>query len=71
MPADQPPDQPIDEYRAANRDRWDEAVAVHAASDFYGVDRFLAGESTLLDLDRESVGPNIARHTHACAMQSR
>ena len=57
MPSDQPPDQPLDEYRAANRDRWDEAVAVHAASDFYGVDRFLAGESTLLDLDRESVGP--------------
>lgn len=47
---------PLDEYRAANRDRWDETVAVHAASEFYGVDRFLAGESTLLDLDRESVG---------------
>ena len=47
---------PLDEYRAANRHRWDEAVAVHAASEFYGVDRFLAGESTLLDLDRESVG---------------
>ena len=48
---------PLDKYRAANRARWDEAVAVHAASEFYGVDRFLAGESTLLDLDRESVGP--------------
>ena len=57
MPTDEPPSMPLDEYRAANRNRWDEAVAVHAASEFYGVDRFLAGESTLLDLDRESVGP--------------
>ncbi len=48
---------PLDKYRAANRARWDEAVAIHAASAFYGVDRFLAGESTLLPLDRESVGP--------------
>lgn len=48
---------PLDRFRAANRARWDESVAIHAASEFYGVDRFLAGESTLLDLDRESVGP--------------
>ena len=45
-----------DGYFAANRKRWDEVVGIHAASDFYGVDRFLAGESTLLDLDREEVG---------------
>ncbi len=48
---------PLDEFGAANRARWDEAVAIHAASEFYRVDEFLAGESTLLDLDRESVGP--------------
>ena len=45
-----------DRYRAANRARWDESVAVHVASEFYGVDRFLAGESTLLPLDLEEVG---------------
>lgn len=45
-----------EQYFAANRARWDEVVDIHAASDFYGVDRFLAGESTLLDLDREEVG---------------
>lgn len=45
-----------DAYFAANRARWDEVVEIHAASDFYGVDRFLAGESTLLDLDLEEVG---------------
>ncbi len=40
----------------ANRARWDEAVAVHAGSEFYGVDRFLDGESTLLQLDLDEVG---------------
>lgn len=45
-----------DAYFAANRARWDEVVDIHAASDFYGVDRFLAGESTLLGLDLEEVG---------------
>ena len=46
----------LDPYREANRARWDESVAVHAASEFYGVDRFLAGETTLLPLDLEEVG---------------
>ena len=46
----------LDPYREANRARWDESVAVHAASEFYGVDRFLDGESTLLPLDLEEVG---------------
>lgn len=46
----------LDEYLAANRARWDESVAIHATSEFYGVDRFLAGESTLLPLDIEEVG---------------
>ena len=46
----------LDDYLAANRARWDESVAVHAASEFYGVERFLAGESTLLPLDLKEVG---------------
>ena len=48
--------EPLDRYREANRARWDESVAIHAASEFYGVERFLAGESTLLPLDLEEVG---------------
>ncbi len=48
-----------DRYREANRARWDESVAVHAASEFYGVQRFLAGESMLLPLDLDEVG-NVA-----------
>ena len=46
----------LDPYREANRARWDETVAIHARSEFYGVDRFLAGESKLLPLDIEEVG---------------
>ena len=49
------PDLP-DRYREANRARWDQSVAVHAASDFYRVDDFLAGESKLLRLDLDEVG---------------
>ena len=45
-----------DQYREANRARWDESVEIHAASDFYRVDDFLAGESTLLQLDLDEVG---------------
>ena len=46
----------LDPYREANRARWDETVAIHAKSEFYGLDRFLAGESKLLPLDIEEVG---------------
>lgn len=46
----------LDRYREANRARWDETVSIHAASEFYGVDRFLQGESTLLPLDIDEVG---------------
>ena len=46
----------LDPYRVANRARWDETVAIHAKSEFYGLDRFLAGESKLLPLDLEEVG---------------
>ncbi|MDA1256775.1 MAG: class I SAM-dependent methyltransferase [Chloroflexi bacterium] len=34
-------------YRAANLAMWDESVDIHVRSDFYGVDRFKAGETTL------------------------
>ena len=46
----------LDQFREANRARWDESVPVHAASEFYGVERFLAGNTTLLPLDLDEVG---------------
>ncbi len=51
----------LDPYREANRDRWDETVPIHAASDFYGVDRFLAGASTLLQIDLDELGDVTAK----------
>ena len=38
---------PLDEHRRANRAMWGESVPIHVASDFYRVNDFLAGESTL------------------------
>ncbi|MCB9595070.1 MAG: class I SAM-dependent methyltransferase [Sandaracinaceae bacterium] len=45
-----------DEALAANRARWDELVAVHAASRFYDVPAFLAGRCTLLPIERAALG---------------
>ena len=36
-----------DAWFELNRTWWDERVATHVASDFYGVDRFLAGSTPL------------------------
>jgi len=45
----QPPghDSSADDYLVVNRLNWDERVAVHVASGFYGVERFLEGEDHL------------------------
>ncbi|MDP6821855.1 MAG: class I SAM-dependent methyltransferase [Dehalococcoidia bacterium] len=47
---------PMDEYSAANLAQWDERVDIHYRSDFYGVERFKAGETTLEPLEREEMG---------------
>ena len=39
-----------------NRRWWDERVAVHVDSDFYGVDRFLAGSTPLRDYEVAEAG---------------
>ncbi|WP_435332703.1 class I SAM-dependent methyltransferase [Haloarchaeobius sp. TZWWS8] len=45
--------------REANRRNWDERAAVHPDSDYYDVDGFLAGESSLWDLERDELGPHV------------
>lgn len=45
-----------DEYTRANRAHWDEVVAIHAASAFYDVPAFLAGENKLKSIERAEVG---------------
>jgi len=53
--ADPSPD--ADDKIAANRALWDDRVPVHATSDFYDVDGFKAGRSTLEPFEVEEVGP--------------
>lgn len=46
----------INEYLEANRRRWNEVAAIHAASDFYNLDRLRSGGSSLHRLEIEEVG---------------
>ena len=38
---------PREQYKNANREYWDELVAIHAASEFYNLQAFKSGVSTL------------------------
>ena len=42
----------MDDYRAVNRANWDERAPVHAASDFYGFDRFANDPAELSNVVR-------------------
>lgn len=44
------------DYRAVNQANWDDRVAVHVASDFYGVEKFKTGGQTLCPFQIEEVG---------------
>ncbi|MFC6733097.1 bifunctional 2-polyprenyl-6-hydroxyphenol methylase/3-demethylubiquinol 3-O-methyltransferase UbiG [Haladaptatus sp. DYSN1] len=46
----------MDEFQEANRQNWEERAALHPGTDFYDVDGFLAGASTLKPLEREELG---------------
>jgi SAM-dependent methyltransferase len=46
----------MDHYRKANLDRWNELVAIHAASAFYDLDAFRAGKCSLRSIEREELG---------------
>ncbi|MFI8438048.1 class I SAM-dependent methyltransferase [Streptomyces sp. NPDC079020] len=45
-----------DDWHDANRARWDERVAIHAASDYYDLDGFRAGKDALRDFELAEVG---------------
>jgi SAM-dependent methyltransferase len=45
------------EWREVNRALWDERVPIHVAGDFYDVEAFLGGRSTLRPFEVEEVGP--------------
>jgi SAM-dependent methyltransferase len=43
-------------YLDSNRDLWDQLVPIHKRSEFYGVDAFRAGRSTLHDIEHQELG---------------
>lgn len=45
----------MNEYVRENRDHWEEAAKIHPKTDFYDVESFLDGESTLLPIEREEL----------------
>ena len=47
---------PMDPYRPANQKMWDEFARVHASSNFYGVDEFKRGGSSLNSLVLSEMG---------------
>ncbi len=45
-----------EDWREANRARWDERVPIHAAGSFYDLDAFRAGKDALRDFELAEVG---------------
>jgi len=47
---------PLEKYYETNRRRWDELVNIHAKSDEYDLDGFLAGKNSLHGVELEALG---------------
>jgi SAM-dependent methyltransferase len=54
--AESVPVPPEDDWIAINKAMWDERVPIHVASEFYDVEGFLAGHSTLRQFELDEVG---------------
>ncbi|PMN70336.1 class I SAM-dependent methyltransferase [Enterovibrio norvegicus] len=50
------------DYLTVNKNAWDKRVDTHVKSDFYDVDGFLNGKSSLNDIEREQVGDVNDKH---------
>ncbi|WP_435318340.1 class I SAM-dependent methyltransferase [Haloarchaeobius sp. TZWSO28] len=59
----------MDDYQEANRRNWDERAAVHPETEYYDVDGFLAGESSLWPLEREELGEDVGDGTSLLHLQ--
>jgi len=46
----------MDAHLATNQEHWNELVPIHVKSEFYDLDGFKRGRSTLLPIEREEVG---------------
>ena len=45
-----------EDWLKTNREMWDERVAIHVSSDFYDVESFVAGASTLRPFELQELG---------------
>lgn len=59
----------MDDYLSANRSHWDELAEVHPGTDFYDVESFLAGETSLMDLEREELADVVGDGTSLLHLQ--
>jgi SAM-dependent methyltransferase len=50
-----------EDWLQTNRELWDERVPIHVGSDFYDVERFVAGASTLRPFEGEELGDLFGR----------
>lgn len=56
-------------YLRENRAHWEELAEIHPNTEFYGVESFLSGESSLLPLEREELGPLVNEETTLLHLQ--
>ncbi|SDM41895.1 Methyltransferase domain-containing protein [Halogranum gelatinilyticum] len=59
----------MDDYLSANCAHWDELAELHPETDFYDVESFLAGETTLMDLEREELADVVGGGTDLLHLQ--
>ena len=57
------------EYLRENREHWEELAEIHPDTEFYDVESFLSGESSLLPLEREELGPLVGEGTTLLHLQ--
>jgi len=57
------------EYLRENREHWEELAELHPDTEFYDVGSFLAGETSLLPLEREELGPLVGEGTTLLHLQ--
>ena len=55
----------MDEYTETNRRNWDERAVRHPDTDYYDVEGFFDGESSLYPLEREEFVPSVERENPA------
>ena len=57
------------EYLRENREHWEELAELHPDTEFYDIESFLSGASSLLPLEREELGPLVGEDTTLLHLQ--